>query len=189
MIKEEKQNDINFDEYAKRKELFLEDLLILFEGELRVGMDSMYAISNSEITLKVEVDEAFNLLDPDAQITLLESQKELTLALPCTPEQLTDWVTATCDDFALPEAFTNKSGGKSKENIITLIKIEKACQEWLEGLMANNAPKKKTKGAYRIEAEELFKDIGTKPFDRAWSNAISATGNINWSRAGKPKGK
>lgn len=184
-----KNNDINFGEYAKRTKLHLKDLLVLFEGQLRQGMDSMYEISESEITFKTPVnDAAFNLLDPYEQTVLLEAQDELTLALPCTPEQLTDWVDETCRDFALPKSFTNKSGGKSKENSIAADDKEKALQQWLEGLMENNS-EKKTKGDCKFEAIEKYGSIPIRMFDRAWDNAIDTTGNTKWKRAGRPKKK
>jgi len=70
----------------------------------------------------------------------------------------------------------------------TTIRAENQCQKWLEDLMSNNSNQDKGKKLYQDEARQAHK-VGTKAFIRAWSNAITATGNTNWGRPGRKKSK
>jgi hypothetical protein len=73
----------------------------------------------------------------------------------------------------------------STDNTRLTSKQEKDCQEWLERLMANGAKKTKTKESFKKEAKEKI-GVGTKQFERAWRNAIHATGS-SWGAPGRPK--
>lgn len=66
------------------------------------------------------------------------------------------------------------------------IKAEKDCEGWLVGLMMNKGPKEKSKLAFFEEAKDNF-NIPKRAFDRAWGNAITKSGNPDWSKAGRRK--
>ncbi|MER8654414.1 hypothetical protein [Mesorhizobium sp. M0847] len=61
---------------------------------------------------------------------------------------------------------------------------EKRCQKWLQEQMAlTPANNPRPKSLWEKEASELFKVSG-RGFDRAWANAIVATGAEAWGKAG-----
>lgn len=61
---------------------------------------------------------------------------------------------------------------------------ETACEQWLKRLM-RAGDREKTKPEYFFEAQIEFSGLSRQGFDRAWANAVSATGNVSWSRAGR----
>lgn len=67
----------------------------------------------------------------------------------------------------------------------TSVRGERACQRELETVMLGHPSPEKPKEAYRAEYCEKH-NISRRGFDRAWSNAITATGNSRWGRAGRP---
>jgi hypothetical protein len=60
---------------------------------------------------------------------------------------------------------------------------EKDTTDRLVALMKAGDPAH-SKAWYRQEAEHEF-NVGKRAFDRAWARAIDASGNTNWSRAGR----
>lgn len=71
--------------------------------------------------------------------------------------------------------------GTSKS--ISTVNAERRCHLWLTELMSCGKPKTKKKSEYQKEAFNQF-GVGTKPFTRAWANAVSDTENSNWSKPG-----
>lgn len=64
-------------------------------------------------------------------------------------------------------------------------KTEKACKEWLEGLMVNNAmPLLGIKKDYEDKAYGKF-GVSGRAFNRAWKIALGRTGNSNFSKPGR----
>lgn len=70
--------------------------------------------------------------------------------------------------------------------VASTVPDETACQSWLEGLMANNSTQDEAKKFYQDEAKQKY-NVGTKAFNRAWANAITAIGNTNWGKPGRRK--
>lgn len=66
-------------------------------------------------------------------------------------------------------------------NVVTT-NSERQCREWLATKMRNGPPEK-TKAEYQSEARSLFK-VGSNAFSRSWANAITDTGNTEWSKPG-----
>ncbi len=80
-----------------------------------------------------------------------------------------------------------QSGDTDKTDSAATIRDETSCQKWLEGLMANKSSSDRPKRDYQSDAKQKF-NVGPKPFNRAWANALVKTGNTNWSRPGpKPR--
>ena len=65
----------------------------------------------------------------------------------------------------------------------TTMPAQKKCEKWLIGLMGENSKPEKSKADYLMDALEEFK-VSKRAFDRAWANAVSDTGNANWSKPG-----
>lgn len=66
---------------------------------------------------------------------------------------------------------------------------ERGCQSWLEDEMRQSTDSRpKSKGKYKAEGRRRF-NVAERAFERAWSNAIAATGAAAWSNAGRPSKK
>jgi hypothetical protein len=63
---------------------------------------------------------------------------------------------------------------------------ETSCRQWLTSTMEKHESRPKTKGAFFHEARQKFQ-VGRRAFNRAWDDAIGATGKANWRNAGRPK--
>jgi hypothetical protein len=74
------------------------------------------------------------------------------------------------------DSSANRSPGK--------IGSETACRQWLEGLM-RAGDREKSKPEYQAEAQKKFSGLSGQGFNRAWADAIEASGNKSWSRAGR----
>jgi len=144
------------------------------------------------------------LLGPDEDLfrIIYDQAKDVIRkkSLPTIPPEIPNQTKSRLDKSVEPTAFLAWAE-KRKINIPEPLKVlipdpikdsqsditkQKECQEWLEGLMKNNSPKIKYKGWYEDEAKKDF-GVGSREFIRAWLNAIDATGNTNWSKAGKMK--
>jgi hypothetical protein len=66
----------------------------------------------------------------------------------------------------------------------TTIAAETRCRDWLAQQMKEYERRPHNKTWYKAQAQEKF-DVGSKAFDRAWANAIAASGNTNWSKPGR----
>lgn len=65
-----------------------------------------------------------------------------------------------------------------------------ACTDWLKGEMnASRDIRPKPKNFYREMAVKKFSRLSNRQFLRAWDEAISSTGAVSWSKAGRPKAK
>lgn len=65
------------------------------------------------------------------------------------------------------------------------ITARRKCENWLTELMSNNSDKEKPKAFYRKKARDEF-GVGPRAFNECWRNAVTKTGNIKWSKAGRP---
>lgn len=65
------------------------------------------------------------------------------------------------------------------------ISAEVKCREWLEQLMGGGGSPEKPKAAYLAEAQQKFPGLSQRSFGAAWKQAISNTGNSQWSRPGR----
>lgn len=81
-------------------------------------------------------------------------------------------------DYLKLESHLQSVGKKSQK--------EEACQAWLEELMGKNSIQGKTKSGYQADARDKF-NVGATLFNRAWTNAIEQSGNINWGKRGRKK--
>jgi hypothetical protein len=69
----------------------------------------------------------------------------------------------------------------------TTVKTEGNCRQWLETALLSEETAKWPKAKFKKEAEEKF-GVGTRPFDRAWEQAIENTKSYDRRKAGaKPK--
>lgn len=66
----------------------------------------------------------------------------------------------------------------------TTIDAERACRQWLVGVMSNGARKAYAKELYLAQAQREFM-VSDRAFERAWRAAITETGNAAWSLAGR----
>jgi hypothetical protein len=82
--------------------------------------------------------------------------------------------------------FQNSSDGIQKQAAVS-VRGERACQQELENLMRANQNAPDTKANYRSRLSNHH-SISIRGFDRAWANAITATGNTAWSKAGAKPG-
>ena len=69
--------------------------------------------------------------------------------------------------------------------IFAKVTARRKCENWLTGLMSNNSDKEKPKAFFREKARDEF-GIGPRAFDECWRNVVAQTGNIKWSKAGRP---
>ena len=69
--------------------------------------------------------------------------------------------------------------------LLAKITARRKCENWLRDLMSNNSDKKKPKAFYREKARDEF-GVGPRAFDECWRNIVAQTGNIKWSKAGRP---
>lgn len=67
----------------------------------------------------------------------------------------------------------------------SLASAETQCKGWLSEQMAHE--KRRPKDFYRQEAQQNFKGLSQKGFDRAWAAAAQETGSLSWLKAGAPK--
>jgi hypothetical protein len=63
---------------------------------------------------------------------------------------------------------------------------ENKCEKWLIEQMKVHPVPLKAKSAYLDEAQEKF-SVCIRPFNRAWTSAIKATGRLNWSNPGRKR--
>ncbi len=66
-----------------------------------------------------------------------------------------------------------------------LISAEVKCREWLEQLMDGGGSSEKPKPDYLAEAQQKFPGLSQRSFGTAWKQAISNTGNSEWSKPGR----
>ena len=65
---------------------------------------------------------------------------------------------------------------------------ERDCEVWLTEIMRREPRRPKSKPQYyRGEAQQKFPTLSRKAFNRAWENAITASGNIEFRRHGPVK--
>ena len=88
----------------------------------------------------------------------------------------------------LEKQITNQGNNSENNKQQSTSNDENKCKQWLEGLMCDNSSQDKRKKLYQDEAKQNY-NVGTKAFNRAWANAITATGNTNWGRPGRKKSK
>jgi len=80
------------------------------------------------------------------------------------------------------------SSGAADEGTVArmgLISAEIKCREWLEQLMGGGGSSEKPKSAYLAEAQQKFPGLSQRSFGTAWKQAISNTGNSQWSKPGR----
>ncbi len=68
---------------------------------------------------------------------------------------------------------------------VGLISAEVKCRKWLEQLMDEGGSSRQPKRAYLAEAQQKFSGLSQRSFDTAWKQAISNTGNSQWSKPGR----
>jgi len=96
-----------------------------------------------------------------------------------------EWIFITTD--SLQPFLETLRKEKPTASVILTSSQEKKCRKWLETQMQDQKHPSKAKDEYRKEAKALF-SVGTRAFDRAWTNAISSKEALAWSKPGrKPK--
>jgi hypothetical protein len=81
----------------------------------------------------------------------------------------------------------DESGGEDDEIAHSSAKAERDCKEWLANRMKGTAPGATTKRMYLKEAQSKFSGLSIRSFQRAWADAVNASGNLEWSKPGRPK--
>src|SRR5271169_132638 len=79
------------------------------------------------------------------------------------------------DEYVLLHGLNHRAKNEAAEE------QRKLCHDWLLRIMCGSPEKKQTKDAFRAEAIERFK-ISKGAFERAWTSAITETGNHHWSK-------
>ena len=93
-----------------------------------------------------------------------------------------DWLRSFCKKWAdaRGETFPEVTAAQNRH---AKIGAETDCCRWLIGLMRKGL-RKKSKRQYRSDAAKMF-GVGARGFDRAWANAITESGNTDWSKPGR----
>jgi hypothetical protein len=99
--------------------------------------------------------------------------------------QKLEWIFLSTDSLekVLHKLLSHRPAVQVKQKV----SAESQCRAWLIQEMEKYASPPKPKDAYREEATQKF-GIGHRPFDRAWTAAMTTTNRHNWSNPGrKPK--
>jgi hypothetical protein len=70
--------------------------------------------------------------------------------------------------------------------VSTTVAKETSCRQWLILIMEKHESRPKTKDEFFQEAKQKHQ-VGRRAFNRAWDDAIGATGRTNWRAPGRPK--
>jgi hypothetical protein len=73
---------------------------------------------------------------------------------------------------------------KLQPKLILKANLEVECRNWLEGLMRLHSKRPKSKPDLMREAKANFSGLGKRQSERAWADAINATGNTEWTKKG-----